>query len=155
MLNNSRDSRIRPVKAVSPCYVENIFFSKGICLGLLTNVNRNVTIENTRRHIGMGLGWGNGKRLWSSLLSGIRLACSDGGVLLVCLIWTIITLHQFPFIPCQFNQSESAVFCQVHTSIFQKIIVWIEVKECQLQVRSSANCCLSNSSWGNHGKHRQ
>lgn len=26
-----------------------------ICLGLLSNVNRNITIENTRRHIGRGL----------------------------------------------------------------------------------------------------
>lgn len=25
-----------------------------ICLGLLTNVNRNSTIENTRKHIGRG-----------------------------------------------------------------------------------------------------
>uniref|UniRef100_A0A914KS16 Mothers against decapentaplegic homolog n=1 Tax=Meloidogyne incognita TaxID=6306 RepID=A0A914KS16_MELIC len=37
-----------------------------ICLGLLSNVNRNFTIENTRRHIGMG----------------IRLSCTDNGVLL-------------------------------------------------------------------------
>ncbi|KAL3085186.1 hypothetical protein niasHS_010255 [Heterodera schachtii] len=38
-----------------------------ICLGLLSNVNRNATIENTRRHIGMG----------------IRLMCTDNNVLLL------------------------------------------------------------------------
>uniref|UniRef100_A0A915LK54 MH2 domain-containing protein n=1 Tax=Meloidogyne javanica TaxID=6303 RepID=A0A915LK54_MELJA len=38
-----------------------------ICLGLLSNVNRNFTIENTRRHIGMG----------------IRLSCTENGVLLM------------------------------------------------------------------------
>uniref|UniRef100_A0A915M7N1 Mothers against decapentaplegic homolog n=1 Tax=Meloidogyne javanica TaxID=6303 RepID=A0A915M7N1_MELJA len=38
-----------------------------ICLGLLSNVNRNFTIENTRRHIGMG----------------VRLSCTENGVLLM------------------------------------------------------------------------
>lgn len=31
------------------------------CLGLLSNVNRNSTIENTRRHIGKGAGGGAGE----------------------------------------------------------------------------------------------
>uniref|UniRef100_A0A914HU07 MH2 domain-containing protein n=1 Tax=Globodera rostochiensis TaxID=31243 RepID=A0A914HU07_GLORO len=45
---------------------KNVFIEGRICLGFLSNVNRNATIENTRRHIGMG----------------IRMACSANSVLL-------------------------------------------------------------------------
>jgi hypothetical protein len=54
-----------------------------ICLGLLSNVNRNVTIENTRRHIG----------------KGVRLICSDTLV-------EVYNLSQFPV----FVQSRNSNF---------------------------------------------
>lgn len=38
------------------------------CLGLLSNVNRNSTIENTRRHIGKGKAWLCYAWLWSEVL---------------------------------------------------------------------------------------
>ncbi|KAI6241705.1 Mothers against decapentaplegic-like protein [Aphelenchoides fujianensis] len=54
-----------------------------ICLGLLSNVNRNITIENTRRHIG----------------KGVRFVCTDSLV-------TIYNLSQSPI----FVQSRNSNF---------------------------------------------
>ncbi|KAH7731343.1 Smad1 [Aphelenchoides avenae] len=54
-----------------------------ICLGLLSNVNRNVTIENTRRHIG----------------KGVKFACNETSV-------TVINMSESPV----FIQSRNANF---------------------------------------------
>ena len=44
--------------------------SDRFCLGLLSNVNRNSTIENTRRHIGKG------RRFISCKMYNLQMQCS-------------------------------------------------------------------------------
>lgn len=58
-----------------------------ICLGLLSNVNRNSTIENTRQHIGKGknalsLRFSLHKSLWAL---GVELSYENNGVYARCL----------------------------------------------------------------------
>lgn len=45
------------------------------CLGLLSNVNRNSTIEHTRRHIGKG-GRGHGRLLIGVFCASLRCMCT-------------------------------------------------------------------------------
>lgn len=49
------------------------------CLGLLSNVNRNSTIENTRRHIGKGAGRGGGAPLMIAARLNQFMLSIDGG----------------------------------------------------------------------------
>lgn len=81
------------------------------CLGQLTNVNRNSTIENTRRHIGKGNVF-----LWSKmtyrprtiliansnvtcgtwfLISGIELSYDGGSLILKCLSEKSVYVHSW------------------------------------------------------------
>uniref|UniRef100_A0A0N5B9F1 Mothers against decapentaplegic homolog n=1 Tax=Strongyloides papillosus TaxID=174720 RepID=A0A0N5B9F1_STREA len=47
--------KITPLKVTIDGFTNPVDSSDRICLGLLSNVNRNSTIDNTRRHIGRGI----------------------------------------------------------------------------------------------------